>query len=170
VLTEEDTGPLVAIDADGDSDLLVSMNSPKVILEDEDGEEESRDLTAELEAKLESGTASKRLERRMKRKDDREAQEIFENMAKHLPPLTLPGSLPIIAAPILSELPPLPPPPAPGEMPMLLGDGNLPPLPLPAMPAPERKVTCSSCGAGITVKDMTLRKMDCPICSEIINM
>jgi subtilisin family serine protease len=167
--TEEDTGPLVAIDTDGDSELQVSISQPKVILEDEE-DSESRDLSAELEAKVEAGTASKRLERRMKRKDDREAKEIFETISKTLPFIPPPGSLPPLDASILSGLPPLPAPPAPGEMPMLPNLGDLPPLPLPAMPAPERKITCSSCGAGITVKDMTLRKMDCPICSEIINM
>ena len=165
---ETDSGPLVAIDTDDDSELLISTNKPKVVLDDE--EDSSRDLTAELEAKVEDGTASKRLERRMKRKDDRKAQEIFDNISKNLPALPLPGELPLPGIPILSELPPLPMPPAPGELPLPLNLGGLPPLPLPAMPAPERKVTCTSCGAGITVKDMTLRKMDCPICSEIINM
>ena len=173
---EKDDGPLFAIDTDDDSELLVSVNKPKVVL-DED-EDEPRDLSAELEAQVEAGTASKRLERRMKRKDERETQDIFVNISKNLPPLPAPGTLPVFDAPILSELPPLPMPPAPGALPMppapgalpLPALGNLPPLPLPAMPAPERTVTCAACGAGLKVKDMTLRKMDCPICSEVINM
>ena len=175
LVTEEDDGPLLAIDSDGSSEILVEINLPKVVLDDED-EDGSRDLSAELEAQVEAGTASKRLERRMKRKGDREAKEIFDNITKNLPPIPLPGelplpdALPVLDAPVLSDLPPLPMPPAPGELPMLPSLGGLPPLPLPAMPAPERKVTCASCGAGITVKDMTLRKMDCPICSEVINM
>ena len=175
LVTEEDDGPLLAIDSDGSSEILVEINQPKVVLDDED-EDGSRDLSAELEAQVEAGTASKRLERRMKRKGDREAKEIFDNITKNLPPiplpgeLPLPGTLPVLDAPVLSGLPPLPMPPAPGELPMLPSLDGLPPLPLPAMPAPERKVTCASCGAGITVKDMTLRKMDCPICSEVINM
>jgi hypothetical protein len=166
--TEKDDGPLFAIDTDDNSELLVSINTPKVVLDDE--EEETRDLSAELEAQVEAGTASKRLERRMKRKGDRETKEIFDDISKSLPLLPAPGTLPAFNAPIISELPPLPMPPAPGELPMLPALGNMPPLPLPAMPAPERAVTCSSCGAGLTVKDMTLRKMDCPICSEVINM
>ena len=175
LVTEEDDGPLLAIDSDGSSEILVEINQPKVVLDDED-EDGSRDLSAELEAQVEAGTASKRLERRMKRKGDREAKEIFDNITKNLPPiplpgeLPLPGTLPVLDAPVLSGLPPLPMPPAPGELPMLPSLDGLPPLPLPAMPAPERKVTCASCGAGITVKDMTLRKMDCPICSEVIHM
>jgi hypothetical protein len=164
---EKDDGPLFAIDTDDDSELLVSMNQPKVVL-DED-EDEPRDLSAELEAQVEAGTASKRLERRMKRKDERETKEIFDDISKNLPPLPALGTLPVFDAPILSELPPLPMPPAPGELP-LPALGGLPPLPLPAMPAPERAVSCASCGASLTVKDMTLRKMDCPICSEVINM
>jgi hypothetical protein len=105
----------------------------------------------------------------MKRKDERETKEIFDDISKNLPPLPALGTLPVFDAPILSELPPLPMPPAPGALP-LPALGDLPPLPLPAMPAPERAVICASCGASLTVKDMTLRKMDCPICSEVINM
>ena len=70
-----------------------------------------------------------------------------------LPPIPPPGELPPPPAP--DELP-LPPPPAPGE------------LPLP--PAPERNVKCGACGAEITVKDMVIRSMDCPICSEKITL
>lgn len=170
--TEEDDGPLVAIDTDGESELVVST-IPNVILEDME-EDDSRDLSSELEAKVEAGTASKRLERRMKRKSDREAKEIFENISKSLPPLPAPGAilpspdeLPMPPAPKIEDLPPLPAIPLPGELPMPPAPGA---LPLPAIPAPERKVTCASCGASLTVKDMTLRRMDCPICSEVINM
>ena len=165
---EKDDGPLFAIDTDDDSELLVSI-PPKVVLDEDEDEEEPRDLSAELEAQVEAGTASKRLERRMKRKDERETKEIFDDISKNLPPLPALGTLPVFDAPILSELPPLPMPPAPGALP-LPALGDLPPLPLPAMPAPERAVICASCGASLTVKDMTLRKMDCPICSEVINM
>lgn len=155
------------------------MGQPKVVLDDE-FEPETPDLSSELEAKVEAGIASKRLERRMKRKGDREAKEKFDEITKNLPPIPLPGTIDDKALPIIGDLPPLPLPPAPGELPLpelgklpplpLPASGNLPPLPLPAMPAPERKVTCGACGAGITVKDMTLRKMACPICSENIEM
>ena len=175
--TEEDDGPLVAIDSDGESELVVSSGSiPTVYLEDEEEVEQS--LSEELEAKVEAGNASKRLERRMKRKNDREAQEIFENMSKNLPPLPAPGELPppgeMPPLPKLEDLPPLPAPgelpmpPAPGELPMPPAPGMLPPLP--GVPAPQKTVICPSCNASITVKDMTLRRMDCPVCSEVINM
>ena len=175
--TEEDDGPLVAIDSDGESELVVSSGTtPTVYLEDEEEVEQS--LSEELEAKVEAGNASKRLERRMKRKNDREAQEIFENMSKNLPPLPAPGELPPLGEmpplPKLEDLPPLPEPgqlpmpPAPGELPMPPAPGMLPPLP--GVPAPQKTVICSSCNANITVKDMTLRRMNCPVCSEVINM
>ncbi|NCF97057.1 MAG: S8 family serine peptidase [Euryarchaeota archaeon] len=177
--TEEDDGALIAINTDGSDELVISISQPKVVLDDE-LEYETPDLSSELEAKVEAGIASKRLERRMKRKGDREAKEKFDEISKNLPPIPLPGTINDKPLPILVDLPPLPMPPAPGELPLpelgklpplpLPTSGKLPPLPLPAMPAPERKVTCGSCGAGITVKDMTLRKMDCPICSEIIQM
>ena len=175
--TEEDDGPLVAIDSDGESELVVSSGTmPTVYLEDEEEVEQS--LSEELEAKVEAGNASKRLERRMKRKNDREAQEIFENMSKNLPPLPAPGELPppgeMPPLPKLEDLPPLPAPgelpmpPAPGELPMPPAPGMLPALP--GVPAPQKTVICSSCNANITVKDMTLRRMNCPVCSEVINM
>ena len=172
VETEEDDGPLLAINADGESELVVSSSTtPTVVLEDEEIEDPT--LSEELEAKVEAGTASKRLERRMKRKNDREAKEIFDNLSKNLPPIPPPGELPpldelpVPTLPTLEDLPPLPAPPSPGELPMPPAPGA---LPLPAIPAPQRSVTCGSCGANLTVKDMTLRKMDCPICSEVINM
>ena len=183
VETEEDDGPLVAIDTDGESDLVVSTAPLNVILEDE---EEEPTLSDELKAKVEAGNASKRLERRMKRKNDREAKEIFENLSKTLPNLPVPGELPPlpipqandapqeIVLPKLDELPPLPAPgqlpmpPAPGQLPMPPAPGALPLLP--GMPAPQKTVTCGSCGAKTTVKDMTLRRMNCPVCSEVINM
>ena len=110
VETEKDDGPLVAIDTDGDSELVIST-APNVILEGDDGFEDPT-LAEELEAKVEAGKASKRLERRMQRKSDREAQEIFDNMSKNLPPLPLPGQLPA--------------PPAPGELPISPGPKDLP--------------------------------------------
>ena len=189
--TEEDDGPLVAIDTDSESELVVTSSKPVVELE-ESVEIEEQTLAEELEAKVEAGNASKRLERRMKRKSDREAKEIFDNLSKNLPPIPLPGELPLVAeipspeeievsaTPSSGELPPLPLPPlplpsqglplppAPGELPMPPAPGALPLLP--GMPAPQKTVTCGSCGANITVKDMTLRRMDCPVCSEKINM
>jgi subtilisin family serine protease len=183
VETEEDDGPLVAIDTDGESDLVVSTAPVNVILEDE---EEEPTLSDELKAKVEAGNASKRLERRMKRKNDREAKEIFENLSKTLPKLPAPGELPPLPNPVANDAPQeivlpkldeLPPLPAPGELPMPPAPGQLPmpPAPgalplLPGMPAPQRTVTCGSCGAKTTVKDMTLRRMNCPVCSEAINM
>jgi subtilisin family serine protease len=176
--TEEEDSALIAIDADGSDDLVVTINQSSLVLEDEI-EETVTDLSSELEAKVEAGTASKRLERRMKRKGEREAKELFEEMSKSLPPIPLPGSIGDTPMPNLADLPPLPMPPAPGTLPLPapgqlpplpLPSGKLPPLPLPAMPAPERKVSCGACGAGITVKDMTLRMMPCPICSENIEM
>ena len=183
VETEEDDGPLVAIDTDGESDLVVSTAPVNVILEDE---EEELTLSDELKAKVEAGNASKRLERRMKRKNDREAKEIFENLSKTLPKLPAPGELPPLPNPVANDAPQeivlpkldeLPPLPAPGELPMPPAPGQLPmpPAPgalplLPGMPAPQKTVTCGSCGAKTTVKDMTLRRMNCPVCSEAINM
>ena len=111
----------------------------------------------------------------MKRKNDREAKEIFENLSKALPNLPAPGELPPLPIPqandapqeiVLPKLDELPPLPAPGELPMPPAPGQpIPPAPgalplLPGMPAPQKTVTCGSCGAKTIVKDMTLRRMD----------
>jgi subtilisin family serine protease len=174
--TESDDEPLFAIDTDGESELVVSTAPLNVIIEEE---VEEQTLSDELQAKVEAGNASKRLERRMKRKTDREAKEIFESLSKGLQNLPAPGELPPL--PIAQEqegkqeiplpkLGDLPPPPAPGELPL-----PMPPAPgmlpiLPGMPVPEKTVSCKACGANITVKDMTLRRMNCPVCSEVIIM
>ena len=150
-------------DSQEDSDLVVSMTKPS---DEPDEDVEELTLSEELEAKVEAGAASRRLERRMKRKEERDAKEIFENITKNLPP---PGSLPPlmplgedvnpeeIVIPSPSELP-MPAPPAPGSM-------ALPPLPV-----PERIGKCSDCGANVTVKDITIMTMKCPICSSQINL
>ena len=127
--------------------------------------EEELTLSEELEAKVEAGSASKRLERRIKRKEQRETREIFENITKNLPPL---GSLPPLGVevapegeaelvPASDELP-MPPPPSPADM-------ALPPLPI-----PERIGKCEECGANVTIKDITIMVMDCPICSSKIKL
>ena len=51
VEAEEDDGPLVAIDTDGESDLVVSTAPVNVILEEE---EEEPTLSDELKAKVEA--------------------------------------------------------------------------------------------------------------------
>ena len=146
VQPESDDKVLIAIDEDGSGDLEISLNKPNVEIENDE-----RNLSEVLEAKVEAGEASSRLEHRMKRKEEREIIEKFEDLIAQLPP---PGQLGIL---------PMPAPPSPGELGM-----ELPPLP--TLPAPEINVTCPECAASITVKDMTLRKMDCPICSANIEM
>ena len=122
-------------------------------------------LADTLEAKNEAGAGNSRLDRRMKRKQQREVSE----MAKNLPLLPLPG-IPPVALPSSEELPAtlvaelddtLPPLPAlDGTLPSLPG---MPPLPMIA--PPQRDVTCDECQAKFTVKDMTLSRVKCPICS-----
>ena len=154
---EEDEKILVAIDTDGDSDLEVSVGSTVVeVLESED----ERDLSAELEAKLESGVGSKRLERRMERKEKRESKEKLDQMMADLPPPPSPGEFIIPLPHTLGDLGALPDLPAPGAL-------N---LTLPPLPAPEKTVSCPECNSSLTVKDMMLRQMDCPICSAKIMM
>ena len=111
-------------------------------------------------SKAELGEGNARLNRRMQRKQQRE----FAEIAKNMQPLTpLPDAH---EPPSLAELPPLP---APGELPPLPGPGGLPLLgglpPLPDIAPPQRDVVCPECEAKFVVKDMTLRKVACPICS-----
>jgi len=135
-------------------DLVVTIG--EAVLEEEP---EELTLSEELEAKVEAGSGSKRLERRMKRKEEREAKEIFENITKNLP---VPGALlPIdeeeeivITSPDL----PMPAPPSPADM------------PLPPLPIPQRIGKCEECGASVTIKDITIMTMNCPICSAQIKL
>ena len=152
---EGDEGPLLAIDTESE-ELVVDASTATAVLEEED-----LSLADSLEAKAEAGAGNARLNRRMQRKQQREFAELTEN----LPPLPpLPAANATAVSPI--ELPPLPAPgelpplPAPGELPML---GGLPPLP--GIAPPQRDLTCPECSAKFVVKDMTLRKVACPICS-----
>ena len=152
-----DDGPLLAIDTETE-DLIVEMDDhpASIVLEDEE-----LSLSASLEAKNESGEGNSRLNRRMQRKQQREITEMVESMNTSLPPLPAlplasPGPAPLVAELAAKPLPSLPE----GSLPPLLG---LPPLPMIA--PPQRDVTCQECAAKFTVKDMTLTRVTCPICS-----
>ena len=87
---------------------------------------------------------SKEIDTEMPITDNKQVDEKSVPIIQNLPPPPLPGQLPL--------------PPAPGEL-------GLPPPPL-----LEKTVECAACGSSLKVKDMTLRRMTCPICSEIIEM
>ena len=152
---EMDDGPLMAIDREAD-DLVVSTE-PALELE------EKQSLAETLTEKSESGEGNARLERRIQRKEKREQQEMFDEISKNLPPLeSIIVESDNTKLPALEELPPLP---ALENLPALEG---LPPLPqLIGIAPPQRDVTCSSCDAKFTVKDMTIKSVACPICSQI---
>ena len=157
---EDDQGPLLAIDTEQD-DLVVTESSPIAVME-----EDEPSLADSLEAKAESGEGNARLNRRMKRKQQREFAEITEKIQS--------APAPVVESPLPapSELPALP---APGALPPLPlpGPGGLPPLdglpPLPGIAPPQRDVVCPNCNAKFVVKDMTLRKVTCPICSSTVS-
>jgi subtilisin family serine protease len=149
---EHDQGPLLAIDVEAE-ELIVDSTAPTAVMDDEEPT-----LAESLEAQAEAGTGNARLNRRMQRKQQRE----MEAIAKSLPPLApLNQNLPMP-----SELPPLP---APGELPPLPAPGELLPLPglppLPNIAPPQRDIVCPECSAKFVVKDMTLKRVSCPICS-----
>ena len=137
ITPEEDAGPLVSIEED-DDELTVQESQLAVVVDEEES------LGAELERKLEEGEGNARLERRMKRKQQREMAAVLQ---QGLPPLPNP------TLPVPTPLPPL--------------DGNLP-LPAPALPLPDlkREVSCPSCQAVFGVKDLMLKRITCPVCSE----
>jgi hypothetical protein len=98
---------------------------------------------------------------RRKRRKERASKEAEEDSGPEgLPPPPSPadlGDLPPPPSP--ADMDDLPPPPSP----MDLGD-----LPLP--PPPDREVTCPECGGKFTVKSMELKKVDCPVCDEHIEL
>ena len=69
-------------------------------------------------------------------------------------------ALPIPALPALADLPP-----------PTLDDEALPALPaLPDLPPPSREAVCGSCEASFTVRDLTLRRVPCPICGDSVEV
>ena len=153
-----------------DSDELVVQSTIEVRKENEPKEDKDITLAETLESKAETGQGNSRLDRRMKRKQQREIAEITEKMLatppliNPLPPLE--ATLPVLDAEIsLPSLPPLPPIGSDGTLPPL---GNLPPIA--GMPTPQREVSCAECSAKFTVKDMMLKKTNCPICSAVVKL
>jgi len=157
VVPVQDDGPLLAIDTDTD-DLIVEMETPIAVID-----EDELSLSASLEMKNELGEGNSRLNRRMKRKQQRELTDMVNSINTSLPTLALPMPEP---APLLADLAAMPLPPLPiGTLPPLLG---LPALPMIA--PPQRDVVCHECAAKFTVKDMTLSRVDCPICSVRVDI
>ena len=150
----EDDGPLLAIDTETE-DLVVEMETPVAVLDDEE-----LSLSESLAVKSESGEGNARLDRRMKRKQQREISDMVQSMSDALPPLPVVEPAPLAAEIDVKSLPPL-------------DAGLLPPLPgmppLPMIAPPQREVTCPECSAKFTVKDMTLTRVDCPICSAKVD-
>ena len=140
ITPETDVGPLLTVE---DEEEELTIQAPVAVMDDEEAT-----LSEELEKKLEDGEGNARLERRMKRKQQREMSEMAAALQQGLPPL--PGALPPLP---MADLPPLDP---------------SAPLPAPALPLPDlkRDVTCPSCQATFAVKDLMLKRMSCPVCSE----
>ena len=70
-------------------------------------------------------------------------------------------ALPIPSLPDLADLPP----PTLDEAPAM------PALPaLPDLPPPSREAVCSSCEASFTVRDLTLKRVPCPICGDAVEV
>lgn len=140
---EQDEGPLLLID-ESEDELTVSESAVAVIVEEEDT------LAEELEKKLEDGEGNARLERRMQRKQQREMGEMAAALQNGLPPLPLPG-----------QLPPLPGLPLPGA--------PVQPAPLP-LPDLKREAQCPSCQASFSVKDLMLKRINCPVCDAAFDL
>lgn len=164
----DDEGPLMAIDTEAEDLVVEFPSTPTETVESE------LSLSESLEAKSESGEGNSRLDRRMKRKQQREVNEMVQAMNKSLPPLSTVIDPSTESAPLPST-PVLPLPAALDGAPPLLPalDGTLPPLPglpLPMIAPPQRDVTCMECQAKFTVKDMTLTRVQCPICSAKVQL
>lgn len=70
-------------------------------------------------------------------------------------------ALPIPSLPDLADLPP----------PNLDEAPAMPALPaLPDLPPPSREAVCSSCEASFTVRDLTLKRVPCPICGDAVEV
>ena len=172
----DDDGIDIMVDIEeDDAELAINLDSEELVVqstvetkpENELKEDKETTLAETLETKIEAGQGNSRLDRRMKRKQQREIAEITEKMLSNPPTIaTLPpldATLPPLDAEL--DLPPLPPIGSDGSLPPL---GNLPPIA--GMPTPQREVSCTECSAKFTVKDMMLRKTNCPICATVVNL
>ena len=143
VNVELDEGPLLLID-ESEDELVVSESTVAVIVEEEET------LAEELEKKLVDGEGNARLERRMQRKQQREMGEMAAALQQGLPPLPLPGQLPPLQG---IPLPVTPIQPAV--------------LPLPDL---KRDVQCPECQASFSVKDLMLKRNNCPVCGSAFDL
>ena len=143
VNVELDEGPLLLID-ESEDELVVSESTVAVIVEEEET------LAEELEKKLVDGEGNARLERRMQRKQQREMGEMAAALQQGLPPLPLPGQLPPLQG---IPLPVTPIQPAV--------------LPLPDL---KRDVQCPECQASFSVKDLMLKRTNCPVCGSAFDL
>jgi hypothetical protein len=175
----DDDGVDIMVDIEqDDAELAINLDLEELVVqstvetkpENELKTDKETTLSETLETKIESGQGNSRLDRRMKRKQQREIAEITEKMLANPPALPnlppLDATLPPLDAEL--DLPPLP------ALPPIGSDGALPPLgnlpPIAGMPTPQREVSCSECSAKFTVKDMMLKKTNCPICSSVVKL
>ena len=144
---EEDSDALeIMVSPEHDDGPLLTVEDDEDVLTvqlptDGEMEPEEASLAEELERKLEEGEGNARLERRMKRKQQREMTAILE---QSLPPL--PAVVPL------------------AELPTPLPAG---PLPLPDL---KREVVCPHCEAGFSIKDLMLKKIECPVCNTTFDI
>ena len=129
---------------ESEDELVVSESTVAVIVEEEET------LAEELEKKLVDGEGNARLERRMQRKQQREMGEMAAALQQGLPPLPLPGQLPPLQG---IPLPVTPIQPA-------------------VMPLPDlkRDVQCPECQASFSVKDLMLKRTNCPVCGSAFDL
>ena len=109
-----------------------------------------------------AGTARRK---RRKERASKEAEAEMDSGPEGLPPPPSPADMDDLPPPPSpADIDDLPPPPSPTDM-------GLPPLgDLPPPPPPDREVTCPECGGKFTVKSMELKKVDCPVCDEHIEL
>jgi len=123
-------------------------------------EEEEESLEQSLAAKVESGEGNSRLQRRMKRKQQRDLVEVTEKLINNIPQPSKPPHSAADAVLPMPGLPELPPP----------TDAILPGMPLPNIPVPQKEANCTECSAKFTIKDLRLTKVNCPICSAVVEL
>ena len=153
---ESDDEPIMAINMDAEELIVQSA----VTLKAEIVDEEEETLEQSLAAKVESGEGNSRLQRRMKRKQQRDLVEVTEKIINNIPQPSKPPHSSADAILPLPGLPELPPP----------TDAILPGMPLPNIPVPQKEANCTECSAKFTIKDLRLTKVNCPICSAVVEL
>ena len=170
-------------DLEEDVELEVSLDKQ----DDDIPVAEEKSLKEDLDKAVKADEASERLKRRMQRVKEAEYAEkglplppVLDGLPLPPPPETLgkEATTDVETALSAKEVPMidgmgLPPPPGAMSAPVMPQFGDLPPPPIPGaegLPLLDRQAKCEDCDVEFTVRDLTRKRVKCPVCNSPIEL